>query len=669
MATANKKDAMSEARIAVRDRSDLATIEKRSLASYCSAGSSYELLLEAAERYPSKPALKFFIDGECHDPRHIPLRARLRSAAAHMRYGAPIARPYEELTFAQAAASVTRIARLLRGLGVERSDVVSLLLPNLPETMLCMWAAETVGVLNPVNPLLEPEILRSILTAAGTKVLVTIGELPGSDIWAKVQQIRGQVPTLEKVIVVRGSAPPGCLRLRRASASQDATPLPRESWPAPGHIATLFHTGGTTGLPKLVRGTHANKIANAQMLVLASPLSHEDTGLIALPMFHVNAAVNALIGLRLGMTSVIAGPAGFRTKGVRENFLRILATQRISYFSAVPSIFASLLELPRGGEDLSSVRFAISAAAALPVEIMRAFTEKTGIRILEGYGQTEATVANCLNPFAGTVKPGSVGLPLPFVRLKCAILDGGRHIRDCKTGEIGNLLVAGEHVSAGYLNPDHDCTLWVDDSQGIRWLESGDLARIDDDGYVWLTGRAKELIIRGGHNIDPRMIEEALQSHPAVLMAAAVGHPDPQSGEVPVVYATLAAGTRASVDELMLHAQAHIPERAAWPKAIRIVDELPLTAIGKVFKPRLVQREQEIALHAALLPLAPWLEGVVVEVRPHAEHGVQAEIRMRAKPQTDRDALHEQASAILGRYATRYRVVIDAAECNQTEAA
>src|SRR5258706_112410 len=145
-------------------------------------------------------------------------------------------------------------------------------------------------------------------------------------------------------------------------------------------------------------------------------------------------------------------------------------------------------------------------------------------------------------------------------------------------------------------------------------------------------------------------------------MAAAVGHPDPHSGEVPVAYATLAAGARARVDELMQHAQAHIPERAAWPKAIRIIDEMPLTAIGKVFKPRLRQLEHETAFRAALQPLAPWVDGVDVDVQPHAEHGLHAEIRLLAKPHADGAALHEWASAILGRYATRYRLVIDAAE-------
>jgi fatty-acyl-CoA synthase len=374
-------------------------------------------------------------------------------------------------------------------------------------------------------------------------------------------------------------------------------------------------------------------------------------------MFHVNAAINCLLGLLLGMTTVVAGPAGFRTAGVRENFLKILATQRISYFSAVPTIFAALLQQPDIKESLSSVRFAISAAAALPLEVMRAFTEKTGIRILEGYGQTEATVATCLNPYMGTSKPGSVGLRLPYAKVKTALIgEDNQYLRDCAPNEIGHLLVAGDHVSIGYLNPQHNQNLWVRDTDGMRWLNSGDLARIDDEGYVWLTGRAKELIIRGGHNIDPRMIEEALQSHPDVVMAAAVGQPDRDAGEVPVAYVTLAAGAQRDVEALLRYAAQHIPERAACPKSVRVVDELPLTAIGKVFKPRLVKLEHEAAYRQALQALRPWFSSFDVEVESHPEHGLLAQIRLGLKDENTRDRVTRMVAEIMGAYAARYSV-------------
>jgi fatty-acyl-CoA synthase len=641
----------------VRNAADIAAIEAEPLASHVAIGSAYEALLQAAARAPAKEAIRFFFDGHCHDPDRIAWRHRLRAALAGLRYGRGAAAPFERITFDEAARRVSQTARLFQACGVGRHDVVSLLLPNLPETLFCLWAAETVGVANPVNPLLDADIVASILAAAGTRVLVTLGDLPGSTLWQQVPRIRERVPTLQAVIIVRGRGSPDVIRYHDAIARFDASPLPRAAWPVPQHTASLFHTGGTTGLPKLVRGTHANKIANAHMLVLASPLTSDDVGLVALPLFHANAAVNALVALVLGMTTVLAGPAGFRTRGVRERFLEILARHRVSYFSAVPAMFASLLQLPPQRADLRHVRFAISAAAALPPAVALAFTARTGIPILEGYGQTEATVASCLTPWAGRAKPGSVGLRLPHVRLKTALLgDESRWVRDCATDEIGHLLVAGEHVACGYLDAAQDRELWVRDSDGRRWLRSGDLARIDADGYVWLTGRAKELIIRGGHNIDPRMIEEALQAHPAVAMAAAVGRPDAMAGELPVAYVTLAGAAGATADELAQHAQRRIPERSAWPKAVRIVDELPLTAIGKVFKPALVQRESESAFEAAVTAALAGSAGASVAVRPDARHGLVADIRVTLRRPADRAAAQAAIEAAMAPFAARHAV-------------
>ena len=641
---------------------DIERIEASPLDAYLDAHSSYEALLQACARFPDKPALRFFFDGFCYDPGRIPVRARLRALGALLRYRRHVARPYEECTFARLARQVTQTARLLRHYGVQRGDVVSLLLPNLPETLVCMLAAETVGVVNPVNPLLEPEIIRGILSSAGTRVLVTMGALPCSDIWGKVDQIRAQLPRLERIVVVRGRCPPDCIDFGAAVRGFSPAPLAPPDWPRPGDPVSLFHTGGTTGLPRLVRGTHRNKIANARMLAMAAPVSSEDVGLLALPMFHANAAINCLLALTLGMTTVVAGPAGFRTPGVRANFLKILAKHGITYFSAVPSIFAALLEEGADGDNLDAVRFAISAAAPLPVEVMRAFTARTDIRILEGYGQTEATVATCPTPYAGVPKPGSVGLRLPFAMLRIArIGDDNRYLGACAVNEIGNLLVRGAHVGAGYLNPEHDRTLWVVDEDGVRWLNSGDLARIDEDGYVWLTGRAKELIIRGGHNIDPRMIEEALQSHPEVAMAAAVGRPDLQAGEVPVAYVMLAAGAGGDSAALLAHACARIPERAAWPKAVRVVDELPLTAVGKVYKPLLVQWEQASVFREILQPVSPWLSRLDVSVRPHLKYGLLTEILVDVKDHCHRELVAAMVGAAMRPFAAKYELTLASA--------
>jgi fatty-acyl-CoA synthase len=220
----------------------------------------------------------------------------------------------------------------------------------------------------------------------------------------------------------------------------------------------------------------------------------------------------------------------------------------------------------------------------MPVELIRQFEAKTGLTLIEGYGLTEGTCGTCANPPAGERRPGSIGLRMPYCDVSIKLLDEqGNYLRDARQNEIGNLCIRGATVFKGYLQAGKNAGIWVDGN----WFNTGDLGRIDADGYIWLTGRSKDLIIRGGHNIDPQMIEEALHSHPDVALAAAVGKPDEKAGELPVVFVQLKPGSQASEEELLIHAAAHISERAAVPKDVWIIDAIPLTAVGKTFKPTL----------------------------------------------------------------------------------
>jgi acyl-CoA synthetase (AMP-forming)/AMP-acid ligase II len=221
-----------------------------------------------------------------------------------------------------------------------------------------------------------------------------------------------------------------------------------------------------------------------------------------------------------------------------------------------------------------------------------------GIKILEGYGLTEAGCVSSINPPGGQSRVGSIGLRLPWQDMRPALLGAdGAFDRWAAVDEVGTLLVRGPNLFRGYLNPVHNQGLWVDvpiaAGPSQRWMNTGDLGRVDADGYFWLTGRNKELIIRGGHNIDPKMIEEPMHTHPAVALAAAVGRPDAHAGEVPVLYVQLRPGATVSAEALRQFAQDHIAERAAWPKHVHVIDALPTTAVGKIFKPALVQRELE----------------------------------------------------------------------------
>jgi acyl-CoA synthetase (AMP-forming)/AMP-acid ligase II len=237
------------------------------------------------------------------------------------------------------------------------------------------------------------------------------------------------------------------------------------------------------------------------------------------------------------------------------------------------------------GSDVSSLKYALCGSAPLPVELFKRFERATGVKILEGYGMTEATCIISFNPLDGERKIGSVGLPVPYTDVK--ILDcetDGTIRRECATDEIGEICIASPAVFPGYTDEARNVGLFAEPG---HYMRSGDLGRIDADGYVWITGRAKDLIIRGGHNVDPALIEEALAGHPAVAFVGAIGQPDAYSGELPCAYVELTDGATATVDELLAFARETVLEHAAVPKYIEVMDELPKTAVGKVFKPAL----------------------------------------------------------------------------------
>lgn len=282
----------------------------------------------------------------------------------------------------------------------------------------------------------------------------------------------------------------------------------------------------------------------------------------------------------------------------------------------------------------------ICGAAPLPEELFREFPRRTGVRVLEAYGLTEGTCASSVNPADATVRVGSIGLRLPYQRMAVAVLDDeDAFVRFAAPGEPRALLISGPNVFSGYIDPAQERGTWVE-ADGSRWVNTGDTARQDADGYFWLTGRKKEIIIRGGHNIDPKSIEEVLHEHPAVALAAAVGRPDAHAGEVPVVYVQLTPGAAATEEELLAYATAHVGERAARPRVVRIVDQLPTTAVGKIFKPSLVLREIEDACRTIAEELRVPLAAVEAAQDPARGHVV------RVRAAGDPDALRRALAAV-----------------------
>lgn len=355
-------------------------------------------------------------------------------------------------------------------------------------------------------------------------------------------------------------------------------------------------------MPKIAVRTHRTEVANA--IELAAAFGPEIAGrgrtvFCGLPLFHVNAQIGTgLTPWSVGAHVVLGTPQGYRAPGLITRFWDIAAHHRILFFSGVPTVYSALLQHPPEGQDLSPLKYGVCGAAPMPVELFHRFQQETGIQILEGYGLTEGGCVSTLNPPRGEVRLGSIGIRLPWQQMHAFILDDqGNWVRDAECNEVGVLGIRGPNLFEGYLHASHNEGLWIQrpNSRGEteRWLNTGDLGRQDAQGYFWLTGRKKELIIRGGHNIDPKLIEEALHAHPGVALAAAVGRPDAHAGEVPVAYVQLRDGRTATEAELMQHAQAQVAERAAWPKHIRIVESLPTTAIGKIFKPALMLQELE----------------------------------------------------------------------------
>ena len=259
-----------------------------------------------------------------------------------------------------------------------------------------------------------------------------------------------------------------------------------------------------------------------------------------LPQFHVGGSiVGGLSPIANGWTVLLPTPLGARNPNVVRDWWSIIERNKVTVGGAVPTSLAAIMNVPRDGHDLSSLKVFVSGGSTVPVELIRRIEGELGVPVVEGYGMTEVHCYSTMNPMHGERRPGSVGLRLPYTEVRIADVAGDGTIRgDCALGTIGHVLMRGPQVTPGYLDPRHDRGAMLADG----WLDFGDLGRLDKDGYLWLTGRSKDLIIRGGHNIDPIVIEEALVRHPAVETAAAVGLPDTYAGEVPIAFVQLKPG-------------------------------------------------------------------------------------------------------------------------------
>jgi fatty-acyl-CoA synthase len=481
-------------------------------------------------------------------------------------------------TYAGLADTVTRIANALTALGVGRPDAVTLS----SERIAGLIRRTGSRVLVAAGPELDPQSWPRLLELARKAGMTAVLALRPDGAHGGPPILRG---TGNGDGVGRGLA---VAYLDGVIAGQPSDHLVGAGLPAAGDLAAFVPTGGTTGAPKIAAHTHASLLACARGIAQCSGLAPGEAVLGGLPLFHVNALlVTGLAPVFSGARVVWPGPAGYRDPALYTRFWKIVEHYRIASMSAVPTVYAALAQVPVDA-DISSLRIPIVGAAPLPSSVRDDFARRTGRRLLDGYGLTEATCASTWNR-PGEERPGSVGRALPGQRVKAVRIGDDGSWADCAPGETGVLAIGGPAVFAGYVTGPGPGGLRLSREGVVRegWLNTGDLGSVDAGGFVYLTGRAKDLIIRGGHNIDPRVIEEALLRHPGVREAAAVGRPDQHAGEVPVAYVVPAGPGRFDEAELLAWASTAIGEPAARPKHIYPVDAIPVTAVGKQFKPAL----------------------------------------------------------------------------------
>ncbi len=554
------------------------------------------------------------------DYPHVPVERLLRDTAdahpdtiATVFFGA-------ERTYREIDDLSDRFAAALREIGVRRGDRVGLIAPNSPGFVIAFFGIQRAGgIVVQTNPLYTPRELARLYADAGATAVVCL------DLFlANVLEAKGSTPIRDIIVMdLRDFLPPSLATLypiRRRSDLKKAghwpLQIPNEPWlhrfrdlldtpPERSRepqdvdwedVAVLQYTGGTTGTPKGAMLNHRTLVANAYQCASWVPgtTPGRERSVVAIPMFHIyGLMVGLLVSIRLAATmALVPDPRDLK------HLLKVIDRERPTLFPAVPTLYVALLNHPRLPKvNMKGIQACLSGAAPLPVEVRRKWESLTGGRLVEGYGLTEASTVVCANPLTkdGLVKEG-VGIPFPDTEVRIVDLETGA--RDLPLGEAGELLVRGPQVMKGYWNQPEETAATLRDG----WLHTGDIATMDEDGYLYIVERKKDLIIASGFNVYPREVEEVLYMHPAVQEAAAIGVPDPYRGETVKAFVVLKPGATATDQEIV----AFCRERLAAFRVPRVVEfrkELPKSPIGKILRRSL--RDGERAKLAATAPATP----------------------------------------------------------------
>jgi long-chain acyl-CoA synthetase len=556
-----------------------------------------------------KPWLKHYDEGMPHTLEYpsIPLDQLLTDAAAkhpdHAAtvFGATVGSRLMDakLTYGQLNQAVDRFAAGLQGLGVGKGDRVAIMLPNCPQFVITAYATWRIGgVVVCCNPLYVPREVEHLVQDSDTETFVVM-----SQFYEGVKNIRGDTG-LKRVIVtnvkeyfpgvlkllftlakekkeghkVDISGDPGTYWFQEVMQGAAAKPTPVEI--DPEELSTLIYTGGTTGGPKGAQLTHHNLVSNAVALnKWARTREAEDVMLAVMPYFHS-------YGLTVGMNVCIVNAMTMvQIPNPRDmaHVLKAIETHRATYYPAVPTMFIGFLNFPeRDQYDLTSLRFAVSAAAPLPPEVQQRFQAVTGGLMLEAYGLTETSPCATADP-VDSPRDNSLGVPLPDTDLKIVDVETGTE--ELPPGAIGEIIIKGPQVMRGYWNlPTETANALRTGPDGHPgWFYSGDIGYMDDDGYFHMADRKKDMIIAGGYKIYPADVEAVLFEHPAIKEAAVIGLPDEVRGETVKAFVVLKEGETASEEEIIGFCR---EQMAAYrvPRSIEFRDDLPKSMIGKVLR-------------------------------------------------------------------------------------
>ncbi|WP_321490195.1 AMP-binding protein [uncultured Hyphomonas sp.] len=558
---------------------DIRALEQNSIAEALPQQSTYELLRSSRASFGRRAAITFLHSG---DPE-----------------GDVTTWSFDELF-----RKVTQYANALHALGIGEGGVQAILLPTCLEYQLGLWGGSAAGIAQPLNPLLMEDKLVSLLVSSGASVLLAWGEDAEAEYWSKAMRLKNRVPGLQHVIRVAprtdacvrpADLPSGVYHLDDLMVAQpDDTLVSGRSIKATD-IASYFHTGGTTGAPKLACHSHGGQVYTCWASVQLSGLVPDDVTISGSPQFHVAGTLaGSLPAIASGVHQVVPTTTLFRNRDVIRNYWKIVEKYKVTLAGGVPTVFSAICQVPVDGADISSLRYCRSGAALMPPEVAAKWERITGQCVHGTFGMTETSGITSTTPLGTAGPAGCVGFRLPYATIRIVERDaeGRASDKDVPDGQSGIILCKGPNVFPGYLDPQDSEHAFVHGG----WLDTGDVGWFDDMQRLHISGRAKDIINRSGHNIDPKVIEDALSAHPSVEHAAAVGAPDAYAGELPVAFVQLLEGQSVSEEQLLDFAASRVDEPPARPKRVFVIDTMPLTNVGKIYKPEL----RTIAAHKVL---------------------------------------------------------------------